>query len=109
MNTERLAHLLAFLKEEPNDPFTLYAIATEYATQKPERAREYYERLLNEHPDYVATYYHAAKLYQNAGETDLAEATYQKGITIAQAQNEALALRELQNAYNEFLFEEDDD
>lgn len=108
MNTKRLAHLLAFLKEEPNDPFTMYAIATEYATQNPVQARIYYERLLNEHPDYVATYYHAAKLYQNAGETDLAEATYKEGIAVAQAQNEALALRELQNAYNEFLFEEED-
>lgn len=109
MNAERLAHLLAFLKEEPNDPFTLYAIATEYASQEPEQARKYYEQLLNEHPDYVATYYHAAKLYQDAGEADLAESTYQKGIALAQAQNESLALRELRNAYNEFLFEEGDD
>lgn len=108
MNTERLAQLLSFLEEEPNDPFTLYAIATEYATQDLEQARRYYEKLLNEHPDYVATYYHAAKLYQNVGEMNLVEETYKKGIALAQAKQDRLALRELQNAYNEFLFEEDE-
>ncbi|MGB3588291.1 MAG: tetratricopeptide repeat protein [Tunicatimonas sp.] len=107
MNTERLAQLLDFLQEEPNDPFTLYAIATEYVQDDPQQARQYYEKLLEEHPDYVATYYHTAKLYQSAGETTLAEATYQKGITIAQKQQDHLALRELRNAYNEFLFEEE--
>lgn len=108
MNTERLTQLLDFLKEEPDDPFILYAIATEYAQVNPEQARQYYEKLLAEHPSYVATYYHVAKLYQQAGETVLAEAAYQKGITIAQEQQDHLALRELRNAYNEFRFEEDD-
>ncbi|WKN42048.1 tetratricopeptide repeat protein [Tunicatimonas pelagia] len=107
MNTERLAQLLNFLQEEPNDPFTLYAIATEYAQDNPEQARPYYEKLLEEHPNYVATYYHVAKLYQAKGETALAEATYQKGIAVAQQQQDHLALRELQNAYNEFLFEQE--
>ncbi|MEQ9437464.1 MAG: tetratricopeptide repeat protein [Cyclobacteriaceae bacterium] len=106
MNAERLTRLLNFLREEPNDPFTLYAIATEYATQDTAQARIYYEKLLNDHPDYVATYYHAARLYQDMEESVLAEATYKKGISVAQTQNDRLALRELRNAYNEFLFDE---
>jgi hypothetical protein len=32
-----------------------------------------------------------------------AEAVYKKGVEVATTQNEALALRELQNAYQEFL------
>lgn len=106
MNAERLARLYDFLRETPNDPFTLYAIATEYATTDVAQARVYYEKLLREHPDYVATYYHAARLFLDANEPDLAEATFKKGIAVAQAKNDRLALRELQNAYNEFLFDE---
>ena len=109
MSQERLTRLLNFLKEDPEDPFTLYAIATEYAKSDLSQARQYYEKLLTEQPNYVATYYHAAKLYQANGETTLAETTYQKGITIAQQQHDNLALRELQNAYNEFLFEEEEE
>lgn len=107
MNKERLSQLQTFLKEEPNDPFILYAIATEYSQEDPEKALSYYEKLLIEHENYVATYYHAAKLYIDLDETEKAEKTYKKGIEIAREQGESLALRELQNAYNEFLFEDE--
>ena len=106
MSSPRLKKLLEFLEESPNDPFTIYAVATEYRREDPQKTLHYYEKLLREHPHYVATYYHAAQLYLDLGETDRAEETFTKGIAIAQEQNEALALRELQNAYNEFLFEE---
>jgi len=106
MNSERLDQLLEFLKEDPNDPFNLYAVATEYNPHYPEKALEYYELLLTDHPDYLATYYHAAKLYADLGQSSNAEDAFKKGIALAQEQKEALPLRELQNAYNEFLFEE---
>ena len=106
MSSPRLTALLAFLKEDPNDPFTLYAIATEYRQQDVAQALRYYEQLLDEHPRYVATYYHAALLYVDLEQPERAEETFKKGIAIAREQQEALALRELQNAYNEFLFEE---
>ena len=105
MNSERLNQLLDFLKDDPNDPFTIYAIATEYNTLNPRKALEYYELLLNEHPDYLATYYHLGTLYTDLGEAEKAENTFKKGITLAQNQKNSLALRELQNAYNEFLFD----
>ena len=107
MNKERLTQLLTFLKEEPNDPFILYAIATEYSQDDPEKALGYFEKLLVEHENYVATYYHAARLYADLGERNKAEITFQKGIEMARSQNESLALRELQNAYNEFLYEDE--
>ena len=107
MNKERLSQLLTFLKEEPSDPFLLYAVATEYNQDDPEKALGYFEKLLAEHENYVATYYHAAKLYVDLGEREKAENTFLRGIRIAQAQQELLALRELQNAYNEFLYEDE--
>jgi tetratricopeptide (TPR) repeat protein len=109
MQNERLAQLFKFLEEDPQDPFTLYAIAMEYEKIKPLEALGYYERLLNEHEDYVGTYYHAAKLYAVLGKPEEAEATFKKGLLIAQKHADRHAHRELQNAYNEFLFEEDED
>jgi tetratricopeptide (TPR) repeat protein len=106
MNSERLNQLLVFQKEDPNDPFIIYALATEYSSSNIEKALEYFELLLTQHPDYLATYYHAAKLFADIEETKKAEHLFKKGIDLARTQKESLALRELQNAYNEFLFEE---
>lgn len=106
MRQTRLEQLLQFLKEEPNDPFLLYAVAMEYSKTDISKALSFYEKLLNEYPDYIATYYHAAKLFAELGDRDKAEHTFITGIEKAKSQQEALALRELQNAYNEFLFEE---
>ena len=106
MPSPRLSQLLEFHREAPHDPFLIYAIATEYRSEQPQEALAYYERLLTEHPHYVATYYHIAQLYIELDQPERAETAFRKGITEAAAQNEALALRELQNAYNEFLFEE---
>lgn len=107
MNSSRLEQLKKFLKDDPNDPFTLYAIATEYRTEQPAEAKVYFDRLLAEHPDYLATYYHAAQLYRDMEEIDIAKSMYESGIDLAKKQNNQLALRELQNAYNELLFEEE--
>ena len=106
---QRLTQLFDFLKDEPNDPFLLYAVATEYVKSDKQKAKEYFDKLLAEHPKYVATYYHAAALYIDFDELDSAKDIYEKGIKIAKEQQEALALRELQNAYNNLLFEMDDD
>ncbi|UII31573.1 tetratricopeptide repeat protein [Fulvivirga ulvae] len=108
MNSSRLNQLLDFLKEDPNDPFTLYAIATEYRSGDIDKSRTYYEQLLTDHPDYLPTYYHAAQLYQQLELIPLAKQTFENGIELAKKQGNALSLRELQNAYNELLFEEDE-
>ena len=107
MNSTRLQKLLEYLKEDPNDPFTLYAIATEFVQSSPGKAREYFDQLLLHHPDYLATYYHAAKLYSDLGNAEKAKEIFLKGIEIARVQENSLALRELQNAYNEFLFDQE--
>ncbi|EAY25193.1 hypothetical protein [Microscilla marina] len=103
MSQSRLEQLLGFLEEEPNEPFNIYAIALEYTKHKPLEALVYFEKLLQNHPAYVPTYYHAGKLYEELEEEAKAEAVYKKGVEVATAQNETLALRELQNAYQEFL------
>ena len=107
MKNERLKKLLEYLEEEPNDPFLLYAVANEYRNSDYLKAKEFYDLLLSDHQDYLATYYHAASLYLELDRSSEAEGIFQKGIKLAEQQNDQLALRELKNAYQNFLFESD--
>ncbi len=108
MALSRLEQLLQFWQEDPTDPFTLYALATEYRSTDPVEALFYYEKLLTEHPGYVGTYYHAAKLYAERGQPAKAEETFRKGLEISQQAGQRNAHRELQAAYREFLDERED-
>lgn len=108
MHAERISQLLDFLKAEPNDPFLLYALATEYNKNEPQKALAWYEKLLNEHPDYIPTYYHAAALYDELELQEKAGRTYAKGIEKARQAGETHALRELESAYTNWQFEQDD-
>lgn len=105
MNESRLEQLLAFYEEDPNDPFNLYALANEYKSRDVEMALKYFELLVKDHPDYLATYYHLAQIYRDRDENELARITYEKGLERASKTSEHLLLRELKNAYNEFLME----
>ena len=108
MHAERINQLKSFLKVEPNDPFLIYALATEYAKSEPETALIHYEKLLREHPSYVPTYYHAAALYDQLGNQEKAEETYLTGIETAKLAGDFHALRELQSAYTNWQFEQED-
>ncbi len=101
MQNTRLNKLLEFLDNDPNDSFILYALATEYNSLNDiEKAFNYYFKLINEHPNYVGTYYHLGKLYEKEGEKEKAIDIYQKGINIARSKRDMHALSELQGAYN---------
>lgn len=108
MNSERLKQLFDFLEKDPEDSFTIYAIALEYLKENPGKALEYMDILLEKHPDYLPTYYQAALVYQSMGSNEKAIAIFEKGIALAQKTNNHMTKRELQNALNELLFEEDD-
>jgi hypothetical protein len=105
MENSRLTQLIQYYKEEPADPFNVYALAIEYLKTDLKLAKEYFEILLNEHADYLPTYYHAAKLYQDLSLKESAISVYEKGIELAKAKKEMKALRELQSAYDELMFE----
>ena len=105
MNKSRLEQLLRFYADDPNDPFTIYALANEYKDFDPEKALLFFEILIKDHPNYIATYYHLGYLYIDMGEEEKAKSIFEKGIQIAVANNEELALRELKNAYDEFMMD----
>lgn len=109
MNNERLEKLIEFLKEEPDDPFIIYALAIEYLKTNPEKSELYFDSLLSDHPNYTGTYYHAARYFADKGDRSKAESIFKRGIEICIRENDLHAKRELQGAYNEFLFDEDED
>lgn len=101
MQTTRLNKLMEFLESDPNDPFILYALATEYNVQNDvEKALSYYLQLIDKHPDYVGTYYHLGKLYEKQQLSERAIQIYKDGMVAARRKNDNHAFSELQGAYN---------
>lgn len=105
MNLERLQQLQKLLKEEPTDPFIVYAMAAEYRDGKPEEALKLYSQLIKEHPGYLPTYYQAATLHATIGNEEAAIRLFEIGITLAQKQGDAHTARELRSALDELTFE----
>ncbi|MGI4834156.1 MAG: hypothetical protein ACRYFK_11920 [Janthinobacterium lividum] len=99
----RLDQLLVFYQQDPTDPFTIYALATEYRADDPKKAWEYYEKLLTEHSDYVGTYYHAGKLLEGFGKKDEAEQVYRKGLVVSRKAGQLHAAAEIQQALTSCL------
>ena len=106
MKQQRIKQLEKYLKNNPQDTFSKYALAMELREIDPKRTWFLYEDLLTNHPYYIGTYYHAASFFSEMDERDKAEAIYLKGIEIISKTDEANALRELKNAYQNFQFEE---
>lgn len=99
MSTPRLQQLFDFLKNSPDEPFLLFAIAKEYeGISDTENAKSYYLRLEQNHADYVGTYYHLGKLYESEEDFDLAVSTYEKGMEVAKAAGDKHAFGELRGA-----------
>ena len=105
MSHDRLKRLLEFYSEDPDDPFNIYALANEYKNSDPQKALDYFEILLKNHPNYIATYYHLAHLYLDIGAEEKAKDVFERGIDVAAAKNENFALRELKSAYDEFMMD----
>ena len=94
---DRLAALHGFLLDDPDDPFTRFAIAQEYVRAgRDAEALGAYEALVCDRPDYVGTYYHLGALLRRLGRD--AEATYAAGIAAATAAGDTHARAELQRA-----------
>ena len=96
---DRIDQLKAFLDEDPDDPFTRFALAQEYLKDdRVRKAVEVFEGLVETDPDYVGTYYHLGKLYERLDRTQDAIETYAAGIDVARSQGEQKDLSELQDA-----------
>ena len=96
---DRIATLRSFLDEDPDDPFTRFALAQEHARQgETDQALAYYEGLVREHAGYVGTYYHLGALYRALGRDDDAQDTLRAGIAVATEAGDTHARSELQRS-----------
>ncbi len=101
---DRVRQLEAFAKEDPTDPFNLYALALEYLKMEPARALVLFEQLVVDHPRYLPTYYPFAHLLIDLQEYARAEQIFAAGVEVARHAQDAKAMRELNNAWSDFKF-----
>jgi tetratricopeptide (TPR) repeat protein len=108
MVSNRLKQLVDFLEQRPDDSFILFAIAKEYEKHNAiEEAMSYYLRLRKAHPNYVGTYYHLGKLYEQNGDISTAFGVYKAGVEVAREAGDQHSLSELMGAKLE-LGDDDD-
>ena len=86
-------------QQQPGDAFLKYAIALEYIRLgNNTEAEKQFELFLRDFPDYLPTYYQAAKFWEETGNTEAAIDTYNKGIELARTNNDNKTLNELKEA-----------
>lgn len=101
---DRMEKLMAYLKDQPGDPFLRHALALEYQKAgKIQDAIDTWEHLLTEVPDYVGSYYHLAGALTLVSRTSHAIEWYEKGMALAKKKGDTHAWNELRAAYDELM------
>ena len=78
MENSRIEQIKQFLNDSPDDAFLNYALAIEYiGINEAELAKAIFIKLLENHPNYSATYYHYGKLILKEGNPELAKENFQ--------------------------------
>jgi predicted Zn-dependent protease len=97
MSDERLSRFLELLREHPEDAFTRYGLAMEYARlgRSADALREF-DTLLRQHPEYEAGHFMAAQTLAKLGRTEEAIAHLRQGVAAADRKGNAHARMEMQ-------------
>lgn len=106
-NLPRIKLLKQFIEEEPDNPFNWYALGLEYQKTDLAEARKLFVQIRQNFPSYLPLYYTAAEFFESTEDLANAQLFFKEGIRLAQEQSDQKALRELQNRYQNFLFEYD--
>jgi predicted Zn-dependent protease len=102
---DRIEQIKSFLEVTPQDAFLKYALAIEFVgLNDDEKAFKIFTELINTDPNYFATYYHLAKLYERQEDEAKAIETYELGMKITASLNEKHAYGELRSALEELTF-----
>jgi Tfp pilus assembly protein PilF len=95
----RIEILTGFLRDDPNDSFSRYALALEYVKKdQREDARREFETVRRNDPNYVATYLQLGQLYRTMGDPGEAEQAFRDGIAVAIKAGDTHTQGELQGA-----------
>jgi tetratricopeptide (TPR) repeat protein len=96
---ERIELLKNFLHDDPDDNFSCYALALEYARiNNITEAVSLLEQLLQINPDYLAAYYQLGKLFERQQDFIRASGIFERGLAVARKQKDQKTLNELQSA-----------
>jgi Tfp pilus assembly protein PilF len=99
MREDRIGKLKALLELDPNDSFTRYALALEYAgANDSSQATTMLEDLMRSDPSYVPTYQQLGYLYEKLGQREKAVTVLKLGMQIAAQQGDRHARNEMQDA-----------
>ncbi len=105
----KIAELESLLDDRSDDPFLIYALAREYEKyNNPLQAVLMYEHLVNDHPTYIGTYYHYARLLYDRGNRTEAFKLVRAGIENGTAVKEMHAVSELQGLLALWMAEQED-
>lgn len=101
---DRIATFKSFIARAPGDPFPRYGLAMEYRARGDlATAWTAFSELLDQFPDYVATYLMAGGTLSALGRRDEAADIYRRGIEVATRRGDPHARGELETALNEIL------
>ncbi|MBI3192969.1 MAG: hypothetical protein HYZ34_00720 [Ignavibacteriae bacterium] len=104
MNISRLESLQKFLKENPEDSFTRYAIAMEHVSMKNiPQAISHLQDLIRHDSAYISAYHQLGNLYQTTGKPLDAVKTLEKGIELAEHLGEIHAQKEMQELLDDIV------
>lgn len=96
---DRIATLLSWVEESPDDGFSRYALALEYKKHdQPEKALEQFSELIKRQPDYHATYYQYGVLLASNGQQQQAKQVLQQGLEVTKRLGEEHAFNEITEA-----------
>src|SRR5437868_11301139 len=99
MALNRLEILKSMVAQNPNDNFSRYGLAMEYASSGAlAQAVEEYEALLAVNPDYAAAYYHGGQALEKLGRIDEARGMYKRGLEATRRTGDGHTHSELQAA-----------
>ena len=97
--TEKIRTLARFVKQNPGDSFSKFALALEFMKKNEhQRARVLFESIRKQDPEYLGVYYHLGKLYQRFGELEKAQKSFEKGLQLAEMKDEKRTREELEEA-----------
>lgn len=93
--TDRISQLKSFIREDPSDPFNHYALAMELKNQDQSESIILLQRLINDFPDYLPTYYQLGSTLTELNRNQQAIEILNKGVLLASQQKNHKALAEL--------------
>ncbi len=95
----RIEILKSYLKEDPEDSFSNYALALEYLNDNQDQlAVDMLEGILRKDENYLAAYYQLGKAYEKISRIEDARRTYKRGIPVGIRLGNQKTVSELRSA-----------